>query len=113
MVDSGKYSYAGIYDYGNSAIDEGHDFTGTANFIEWFGNEKPTVYFANASGRMTGMAGQKTPLASNARFIGLEWNSRSLPPGQSTTYTLAIGMAEHDPERTIPIKPEIRIPGKR
>ncbi|HEY6872969.1 MAG TPA: hypothetical protein VI298_09615 [Geobacteraceae bacterium] len=110
VLDSTRYSYAGIFDYGNDAIGEGHDFTMTANFIEWLGKEKPdTVYFSNDSGEMKADPAQKVPLASNTRFIGLQWGPRVLNPQQSAYYTLAIGMAGHDPKTGFPVKPDINV----
>jgi len=108
-LDSSKYSYAGFYDYGNSAAGEEHHFTGTANFIEWLGNNRPTVSFSNDSGFLKESFGEKIPLASDTRFIGLEWVRRVLAPQQSETYTLAIGMAGHDPVTGFPVKPEVKI----
>ena len=110
-IDSSKYSYAGFFHYGNSAIDEGHDFTLKANFIEWFGLNRPEVYFANAEGQLQDSSGQsKIPLSSNARFIGLEWSCPYLMPQQSVSYTLAIGMAGYDPIKKLPVKPAIPLP---
>ena len=104
-VDTGKYTFAGMFDYGNSEIGEGHDFSGTANFIEWLGAERPMVYFANHEGAHTPGA----PLASEERFIGLQWGARPLNPGEERTYLMAIGMAGHDPQTGFPVKPEIRM----
>ena len=110
-IDSSKYSYAGYYHYGNDAIGEGHDFTHTANFIEWFGKHKPDVYFANAGGDLKDTTGKlKIPLSSNERFIGLEWKPQRLNPGQSISYNLAIGMAGYDPITNLPVKPAVKWP---
>ncbi|HZV82989.1 MAG TPA: hypothetical protein VFF53_12555 [Geobacteraceae bacterium] len=103
-IDPVRYSYAGMFDYGNSLIGEGHTFTTTANFIEWGGKELPTVYFSNTVGRIAPPQ-ERMPLSGNRRFIGLEWGPRVLAPGESATYSLAIGMAAHDPSRGVPIKP--------
>lgn len=108
-LDSTKYSYAGFYDYGNSAAGEEHNFTGTANFIEWFGGDRPMVYFSNDSGVLNDTSGKKIPLSSNTRFIGLVWGPRLLAPQQSNYYTLAVGMAGHDPRTGFPVKPEVKI----
>ena len=104
-VDTGKYTFAGMFDYGNSEIGEGHGFSGTANFIEWLGAERPMVYFANHEGAHTPGA----PLASEERLIGLQWGARPLNPGEERTYLMAIGMAGHDPQTGFPVKPEIRM----
>lgn len=107
-IDSLKYTYAGMFHYGNSAFDEGHNFTLKANFIEWFGPTRPDVYFANLEGPLQDSAGlRKIPLKSNSRFIGLEWPCRFLMPQQSISYNLAIGMAGYDPVRKLPVKPDV------
>ncbi len=108
-LDSTKYSYAGFYDYGNSAAGEEHHFTGTANFIEWFGSDRPMVYFSNDTGILNDTSGKKVPLASDTRFIGLVWGPRVLAPQQSNVYTLAVGMAGHDPRTGFPVKPKVKI----
>ncbi|SNB46709.1 hypothetical protein [Geobacter sp. DSM 9736] len=107
-IDSRKYSYAGMFDYGNSAIGEGRNFTGAANFIEWLGNDKPDVYFANDGNGVSG-AKEPLPLSSNTRFIGLQWGPKQLAPGRSASYQMAIGMAGHDPRTGLPVKPVIRL----
>jgi len=73
------------------------------------GNNRPTVSFSNDSGFFKESFGEKIPLASDTRFIGLEWVRRVLAPQQSETYTLAIGMAGHDPVTGFPVKPEVKI----
>jgi hypothetical protein len=108
VLDTTKYSWAGIFDYGNDAIGEEHNYTLTANFLEWLGEEKPTVYFSNDT-EIHERAGRKVPLASDARFIGLQWGPRVILPGESVYYHLAVGMAGHDPKTGFPVKPEIKI----
>jgi hypothetical protein len=105
VVDSKKYNYAGMADTGNRVIDEQPVYSNLANFIEWFGDERPFVYFANKG--IPPSPGTKIPLESNERFIGLEW-SRSLPPGGVTTIMLAIGMAGYDQKTGLPVKPATR-----
>jgi hypothetical protein len=113
-VDATRYSWAGFYDYGNDAAGEEHRFTGAADFIQWFGNNRPMVYFSNEEGNVEDENGaKKIPLASDTRFIGLQWNDQRLDPQQSTTYTLAVGMAGHDPLTGFPVKPEIMLPEGR
>lgn len=105
-----KYNFAGLYDYGNSAAGEGRNFTMAANFIEWLGPNKPdAVYFSNQPGVINLDKMGKIPLGSNTRFLGLQWNMQQLAPRKSVTYTLAIGMAGHDPKNGFPVKPEIRL----
>lgn len=108
VIDSRKYSHAGMFDYGNGTIGEGHDFTRTATFIEWLGKEVPEVYFANDANGISN-PDVKTPLYSDTRFIGLQWGPRQLAPGQSAVYTLAIGMAGHDPVTGFPRKPHVKV----
>jgi len=102
VIDSGRYSYAGMVDSGNPVIGEQPVYSNLANFIEWFGDERPLVYFAN-SGRPPS-PGTKNALESNERYIGLEW-SRMLVPGESATIRLAVGMAGHDGKTGLPVKP--------
>jgi hypothetical protein len=110
-VDTAKYSWAGFYDYGNDAAGEEQSFTGKADFIQWFGANRPVVYFSNASGSIEDVDGAKRiPLSSDTRFLGLQWQGQLLNPQQTNIYTLAIGMAGHDPRTGFPIKPEIRLP---
>ncbi len=104
VIDTARYSHAGIFDYGNDLIGEGHTFTTTANFIEWGGKEIPTAYFSNTVGRIAPPP-ERMPLSGNRRFIGLEWGPRVLAPGESATYNLAVGMAAFDPARGVPLKP--------
>ncbi len=106
-LNTRKYNYAGYFDFGNGAIGQGHDFTRTADFIEWFGDIEPFVYFSNGPFDIPPVNNEKIPLSSNARFIGLSWGPRTLLPGQSDTYTLAIGMADHDPKTGFPVKPKV------
>lgn len=105
-IDTNKYNYAGYFDFGNGAIGERHDYTRLANFIEWFGNTKPFVYFSNDPYDIPPLNNEKIPLSSNARFISIDWE-QTLQPGQSATYTMAIGMANIDPKTGFPVKPEV------
>ncbi len=102
VLDSGRYGYAGMVDSGNRAIGEVPVYSNLANFIEWFGEERPSVYFAN-SGKAPA-PGSKEPLESNERYLGLEWE-RQLAPGETATIRLAIGMAGYDQRTGIPVKP--------
>ena len=106
-INSNKYNYAGLFDYGNDAIGEGHHFTMTADFLAWFGAVKPAVYFSNGPTEEIKVTNGKIPLASNERFIAVQWGPRTLLPGQSEIYTLAIGMADRDPRTGFPVKPDI------
>jgi hypothetical protein len=99
--------YAGFFDYGNEAAGEGHQYTGVANFLEWFGSERPRVYFSNGPYDNPNTGGKKVPLAGNTRFIGILWGQRTLQPDETAVYTLAIGMAGQDPRNGFPVKPRI------
>lgn len=105
-IDTNKYNYAGYFDFGNGAIGERHVYTRLANFIEWFGDTKPFVYFSNGPYDIPPVSNEKIPLSSNARYIAIDWE-QTLPPDQSTTYTMAIGMANIDPKTGFPVKPDI------
>lgn len=106
LVNTKKTNFAGLFDYGNDAINEGHNFTMTANFIEWFGDIEPYVYFSNSPHDADSAlsSAKKIPLSSNTRFIALQWGPRTLLPRQSEVYTMAIGMAGLN---GLPVKPRV------
>jgi len=108
-VDTDKYSFAGYYDYGNDAVSPDHNFTNIANFIEWFGSNKPRVFFSNSEEEYPENTNTAEPLYSNERFINLVWGPKILKPGKSEHYVLAIGMAGNDPKTGFPVKPEVRL----
>jgi hypothetical protein len=105
-IDTDKYHYAGMFDYGNDALNEGHDFTMTANFIEWMSAVTPIVYYANNMLEKYDPSQKAKPLEGNERFIGIHWQPPALLPGKTDTYFLAIGMATRDPKTGMPIKPK-------
>ncbi|SNB45003.1 hypothetical protein [Geobacter sp. DSM 9736] len=106
-IDTDKYSYAGIFDYGNPLINESHNFTRMASFIEWLGEKPDVAFFSNNPGYFDD---RKKPLSSDTRFLGLQWGPRSLAPGDSRTYVLAIGMAGRDAMSGFPVKPQVEFP---
>ena len=106
-LPTGKYTYAGFFDHGNNVIGEQHRFTDMADFIEWFGTERPELYFSNGPYDNPNPPGRPIPLAGNTRFIGLLWGARTVQPGETVNYTLAIGMAERDPATGLPKKPAV------
>ncbi len=106
-LNTKKFHSAGLFDFGNDAIGENHDFTFTANFIRWYSDVDPFVFFSNGPYDFPQMNENKVPLSSNTRFIGLQWGPQILQPGQSKTYTLAIGMADRDPKSGFPVEPQI------
>ncbi len=105
-IDLNKYHYAGMFDYGNDLLQEGHGFSKTASFIEWLGDEKPeSVFFSNINGNIS--AGGNSPLSSETRFIGLQWRKHSLRSEKSNTFIMAIGMAGINARNDLPIKPTV------
>jgi len=112
-VDQSRYGFAGFYDRGNPAINEKGAFTGVSNFLQWLGDDEPTVYFSNAPDDFPEKNPANTPLGSNARFIGLQWGPLTLKPGQTENITLAVGMGEKVPGpemlKRVPVKPEINL----
>lgn len=107
QIDPSRYSYGGLFDYGNEAIGEPHIYTMTANFIEWIGENRPIrCYFSNQPGSVD----PKVPLQSDERFIGLEWRMHELAPGQSDNIRLVIGMAAKD-DHGFPALPKIDLEG--
>lgn len=107
-IDTRNNSYVGMFDYGNSAVGEGHDFTGLANFIEWRDDSRPDmVYFSNTVAGFSSKKPEEVPLTSPTnRFVGLQWGPRVLKPGQAVSYTIAVGMANNNPVTGFPEKPE-------
>ncbi|MDA8099762.1 MAG: hypothetical protein M0042_09055 [Nitrospiraceae bacterium] len=106
-LDADRTSFIGFYDHGNDAIGEGHSFTEMANFIEWFGAEKPLAYFSNGPYERPGPGGRTVPISGNTRYLGILWGPERLEPGGMISYTMAIGMALPDPETGMPRKPEV------
>jgi len=107
LISPVEYSYAGMYQYGNDAINEGHNFTRMANFLEWFGPNLPfRVSFTNYDGPLEDPTGNTlVPLKSKVRFIDVNWAVPSLQPQQTYVINLAVGMAGYDPKTDRPIKP--------
>jgi hypothetical protein len=106
-IDTQKYSYFGMFDFGNELAGEGHNFTGFANFLEWDKGSRPSkAYISNFSGGLND-PNKIVPLVSPTnRFIGLQYGPYLLQPGESFGFTLAIGLAENDPKSGFPIKPK-------
>lgn len=105
--DTARYTYAGMFDYGNPLIGENREFhTGKANFIEWQPDSRPDIgYFSNQFGRIAA-AEKQVPLASpDNRVIALQWGPKYLNPGQTFSFTIAVGMAETNPATGLPVKP--------
>lgn len=106
-IDTKQHTYFGMYDYGNELAGEEHRFSKIANFIEWEKGERPDkAYISNFSG---GVKNHTTvvPLASlDNRYIGLQYGPKTLQPGESFTFTIAVGMAGHDRKTGFPVKPK-------
>lgn len=110
FIDTSKNNYIGMFDYGNPLAGESHNFTGKANFIEWEPATRPDLaYFSNQFG-VVAPPEQKVPLTSyKNRVVSLEWGLKSLPPGESRSFTLKVGMADIDAKNGLPIKPETQL----
>jgi hypothetical protein len=108
-ISTNKYSHAGMYHYGNDAIGEGHAFSRIANFIEWFGDNRPyQAYFSNLAGILQDPDGKKRiPLSSNERYLEVDWRAIDLPPSGNYNINIAVGMAGVDTRTGMPIKPSI------
>lgn len=109
LLDPRRVAYAGMADFGNDVIGEGHGFTRIANFIEWLGPDRPdVVFFANRYDGFSHDPSLHVPLRGDGRSIGMYWGPRQLAPGESRTMTLAIGMAGVDARSGLPTKPSRR-----
>jgi hypothetical protein len=110
-IDTARYTYAGIFDYGNPLAGETHAFaTGKANFLEWHPESRPDeAYFSNQFGSYAAEE-KKVPLSSpDTRLIVLKWGPRVLNPGQTFSFTIIVGMADTDPKTGLPIKPDTHL----
>ncbi|HEY5996675.1 MAG TPA: hypothetical protein VIU29_06615 [Candidatus Deferrimicrobiaceae bacterium] len=108
QIDTVSNRYAGMFDCGNSLVGPRHDFTNAANFIEWLGGNVPSfAYFGNDSRYDEADTASGAPLASNTRFLGLQWGPAILEPGEETTIYLAVGMASVDAKTGRPVKPDV------
>lgn len=107
-INTNKYKYIGLYDYGNDVIGEGHNFTGKANFIEWLYDPPDIAFIVNQEKAVINQPKKKTPLSSKlSRFIGVQWGPVYLQPKGFQVIVLAIGMAEGSKEGKIPSKPDV------
>ena len=106
-IDTQRYTYFGMFDYGNELAGEEHDFTGIANFLEWTKDNRPDkAYISNFSGGIIN-PGKNVPLVSHTnRFIGLQYGPYMLKPGESFSFAIAVGMAGKDPKTGLPVKPK-------
>jgi len=109
-VNVQRNNYFGMFDYGNELAGEDHRFTGIANFIEWDRDQRPDrAYISNFSGGVVNTA-KRVPLVSPTnRFIGLQYGPKIIKPGESFTFTIAVGMAGHDPKNGFPVKPKTEL----
>jgi len=106
-VNTLQQSYLGMYDYGNELAGESHSFTGIANFIEWEQNSRPAkAYISNYSGGVIN-PDKIVPLVSRTnRFIGLQYGPLMINPGESYSFSIAVGMAGRDQQTGFPVKPK-------
>ena len=87
FVDPGTHRWAGVVD-----VD-----SGVANFISWDAAVRPDrVFFGNRAGTPR-PADLGRPLDSNEIFIGMEWRTRTLGPGELLSLQLTLGLAELQP----------------
>lgn len=109
-INTQQQTYFGMYDFGNELADEGHHFTGVANFIEWDRDSRPTLAYISNFGGGISSPGKSVPLVSRTnRFIGLQYGPYILKPGESFSFTIAVGMAAYDPKTGFPVKPETEL----
>jgi hypothetical protein len=101
-----KHSYAGFWDIGNDAANEGHDgYTGYANFVEWLSPTPSYVFFANS---FEDCCDESTSLSDEYnRILDIVWLNHMLMPGESRDHTMAVGMAKVDDSGSLPVKPEV------
>ncbi len=99
-----KNRFAGIWDYGNDEAGEPHRFSNFANFVEWLDNPPTVVYFSNS---FTEVDENRLLNSFDNRVINLVWLYQSLMPGETRTYTLALGMARPEPLTGLPLKPDV------
>lgn len=81
--------------------------TGVANYIEWVNEARPDkVYISDFIGGVL-HGPRPMPLASPTnRVLGLLWGPMTLNPGESFSFTIAVGMADIHPKTGMPIKPK-------
>ncbi len=112
LVNVRTNSFAGFFDYGNDLAGEQHNYTRSANFIEWETDNRPdNAYFSNQTGHFSppGIDDRQIVLSSNdSRFLGLQWK-KTLAPKQSYTFSLAVGMAKNDPLTDFPQIPSTHL----
>lgn len=110
-INTEQQSYAGMVDYGNPLAGEHHEFySRKANFIEWQPSNRPDLaYFANKFDAKDTI-GKNLPLTSMTdRVINLIWGPDTLKPGESFSFTIAVGMADNDPKTGFPVKPDTHL----
>lgn len=91
FIDPVRNKYAGFYDYGNIWAGESHSFSGYANFVKWISPTPSFVTFSNGKQCCT----TDRPLDSTFnRMLVIAWKDQRLLPGESLTYTMALGMAK-------------------
>jgi len=81
-----------------------------ANFLSWQGGALPdSGYFTSRPVIRLSPKGEKALEGTKSRGIMLQWNSRTLLPGQSEVMILTIGMADNDRQTNAPRKPAAAI----
>jgi hypothetical protein len=109
-IDTSRYTYAGIFDYGNDLAGEKHVYTNKANFIEWQHASRPNYAFFSNDFTKVAKPEDGIPLSSHTnRVIALFWGRLLLQPNQSFMFEIAVGMADVDPRTHMPVKPETHL----
>jgi len=81
-----------------------------ANFISWEGGAFPDNGYLTGKPVIKLSAEGKSPLKDGrSRKAMLQWQERTLPPGQSEIIFLTIGMADHDRQTNVPRRPATAI----
>jgi hypothetical protein len=110
-IDTSRYTYAGMFDYGNPLAGENSEFyTKKANFIEWLPESRPDIaFFANQFVSYAPIEKQVPLNSKDSRVIALKWGPKVLQPGKSFAFTIIVGMADSDPITGMPVKPNTHL----
>jgi len=110
-IDTRRYTYAGMFDYGNPLAGEHHEFyTQKANFLEWQPDSRPDLaYFANQFDHFAPAEKKVALNSTDNRIIALMWGPRTLDPGMSFSFNISVGMADNDPKTGLPVKPDTHL----
>lgn len=116
VVNPLEHNVAGFIDIGNDLLpdERGGQFTGLGNFLAWYGLVTPQlVYFSNREGEVHDESEGMLLESPQNRVIFAQWSIASLPPGQSRTIILALGILKPGSYTIPPRAPEISVPWER